>query len=280
MLGANHRWAGPAAATVPASGRQQPEPCPRLTRHPSSPCQGAAGQHFSRERAPAFPHIGPTGSSSGRAFQSTKAGGHTSRPGRTPRTPVRSPASRSHLEPLWFGVQSFSVLTRLHQLSKPLSTRKLPSFTFNHSSRWSQPAHVFPMSSSSSVPAERLVPGVLRTGARAQRGLGGVGWGGLRQWAGVPVCPVLSVCLPDDATHSRDEPGALRLPRHSCRGARGQAWVFTRVCPASREATLSVTSHCCGCGRPGVRFKVPLKLVVILSASEFSQVMSDRKSVV
>ena len=153
-------------------------------------------------------------------FQSTKAGGHTSRPGRTPRPPVRSPASRSHLEPLWFSIQSFSVLTRLHQLSEPLSTQKLPSFTFNHSSRWSQPARVFPTSSSSSVPAEQLV---LRTKARAQQGLGGVGWGGLRQWAGVSIRPVLSACLPDDATHSRDEPGALCLPRHSCRGARSRA---------------------------------------------------------
>lgn len=193
MLGAGRWWAGPAAATVPASGRRQPEPCPRLTRHPSSPCQGAAGQHFSRERAPASPRRGLTGSSSGRAFQSTKAGGHTSRPGRTPRPPVRSPASRSHLEPLWFSIQSFSVLTRLHQLSKPLSTRKLPSFTFNRTSRWSQPARVFPVSSSSSVPAERLVPRVLRTEAGAHQGLGGVGWGGLRQRAGTPVPCALGV---------------------------------------------------------------------------------------
>ena len=39
-------------------------------------------------------------------------------------------------------------------------------------------------------------------------------------------------------------------------------------------ATLSVTAHRCGCGGPGARFKVLLKLVVILSASESSQVVS------
>lgn len=172
------------------------------------------------------------GSSSRKAFQSTKAGEQTSHPGRTRRPPVRPPAGRSHLEPLLFSVQASSVLTRVHQLSKPLFTRKLPFFTFNHSSGRSQPAHVFPVSSPSSVPMERLVPGVLRTEPHACWGAGRV-VGGLRWRAGAPVHPVFSVCLPGGAAHSWVEPGALCLLLHSCRGAHSRAWTFTQHCPAN-----------------------------------------------
>lgn len=135
------------------------------------------------------------GSSSRKAFQSTKAGEQTSHPGRTRRPPVRPPAGRSHLEPLLFSVQASSVLTRVHQLSKPLFTRKLPFFTFNHSSGRSQPAHVFPVSSPSSVPMERLVPGVLRTEPHACWGLGGL-WVGSVGGLARPSTPCsLCVCL-------------------------------------------------------------------------------------
>ena len=177
---------------------------------------------------------------------------------------MRPPAGRSHLEPLLFSVQASSVLTRVHQLSIPLFMRKLPSFTFNHSSGRSQPARVFPVSSPSSVPTERLVPGVLRTEPHACWGLGGLGVGS----GGGPAHPSFprSLCV------------CLAVPRTAGTSLVPCAFCFTAAAEPTAEhgrshtvvqrtfsGHPSVTAHRCSCGGPGARFKLQLKLAVILT---------------